>query len=79
MEVELAQQPHGVGSLGILLHHQCGEGQVAVEQAEQRLRESPRVAEVAEGLGFSDESAFAKAFRRWSGITPGQFRQGLGQ
>ncbi|MNS95286.1 hypothetical protein D3C72_1295380 [compost metagenome] len=37
MEVELAQQPHGVGSLGILLHHQCGEGQVAVEQAEQRL------------------------------------------
>ena len=47
--------------------------------AEQRLRESPRVAEVAEGLGFSDESAFAKAFRRWSGITPGQFRQGLGQ
>ncbi|MDG9927483.1 MULTISPECIES: AraC family transcriptional regulator [unclassified Pseudomonas] len=53
--------------------------QVLHQMAEQRLRESPRVAEVAEGLGFSDESAFAKAFRRWSGITPGQFRQGLGQ
>lgn len=44
--------------------------------AEQLLRESPRLAEVAERLGFSDESAFAKAFRRWSGMTPGQFRQG---
>lgn len=53
--------------------------QVLYQMAEQRLRESPRVAEVAEGLGFSDESSFAKAFRRWSGITPGQFRQGLGQ
>ncbi|MBD9415196.1 AraC family transcriptional regulator [Pseudomonas sp. PDM16] len=53
--------------------------QVLHQMAEQRLRESPRVAEVAEGLGFSDESSFAKAFRRWSGITPGQFRQGLGQ
>ena len=53
--------------------------QVLHQMAEQRLRESPRVAEVAEGLGLSDESAFAKAFRRWSGITPGQFRQGLGQ
>lgn len=47
------------------------------QMAEQGLRESPRVAEVAEALGFSDESAFAKAFRRWSGMTPGQFRQGL--
>lgn len=45
--------------------------------AEQLLRESPRLAEVAERLGFSDESAFAKAFRRWSGKTPGQFRQGI--
>ncbi|WP_371226729.1 AraC family transcriptional regulator [Pseudomonas sp. QE6] len=50
--------------------------QVLHGMAEQLLRESPRLAEVAEKLGFSDESAFAKAFRRWSGMTPGQFRQG---
>ncbi|WP_152224051.1 AraC family transcriptional regulator [Pseudomonas sp. SCB32] len=50
--------------------------QVLHGMAEQLLRESPRLAEVAERLGFSDESAFAKAFRRWSGMTPGQFRQG---
>ncbi|MEK1905536.1 MAG: AraC family transcriptional regulator [Pseudomonas sp.] len=53
--------------------------QVLYRMAEQQLRESPRLAEVAERLGFSDESAFAKAFRRWSGVTPGQFRQGLGE
>jgi AraC-like DNA-binding protein len=46
--------------------------------AEQSLREPQRLAEVAEALGFSDESAFTKAFRRWTGVTPGQFRQGLG-
>jgi len=50
--------------------------QVLHGMAEQLLRDSPRLAEVAERLGFSDESAFAKAFRRWSGMTPGQFRQG---
>lgn len=50
--------------------------QVLYQMAEQLLRESPRLVEVAERLGFSDESAFAKAFRRWSGTTPGQFRQG---
>ncbi|MWV16194.1 helix-turn-helix domain-containing protein [Pseudomonas sp. L-22-4S-12] len=50
--------------------------QVLFAMAERLLRESPRLADVAERLGFSDESAFAKAFRRWSSMTPGQFRQG---
>lgn len=39
------------------------------------LREPVRLSEVAERLGFSDENAFAKAFRRWSNMTLGQFRQ----
>lgn len=51
--------------------------QVLYAMAERLLRESPRLADVAERLGFCDESAFAKAFRRWSGMTPGQFRQSL--
>lgn len=46
--------------------------------AEKALREAgARMADIAEQLGFSDESAFAKAFRRWTGQSPGEFRQKL--
>jgi AraC-like DNA-binding protein len=40
--------------------------------------EDPRVslAEVAQLLSFSEQSAFTRAFRRWSGRTPGEFRAG---
>ena len=42
--------------------------------AEAALYRDEKIAAVAESLGFSDESAFAKAFRRWSGLSPAQFR-----
>ncbi|PID62011.1 MAG: AraC family transcriptional regulator [Gammaproteobacteria bacterium] len=35
--------------------------------------------EVAELVGFDDPSAFQRAFRRWTGVTPGVFRRSLGQ
>lgn len=41
--------------------------------AVQALRSGQTVAQVGEKLGFSDENAFARAFRRWSGQTPAQF------
>lgn len=45
--------------------------------AAQALRGGQAVAAVGEQLGFSDESAFSRAFRRWSGQTPAQFARTL--
>ena len=43
--------------------------------AEQALADGARTGQIAEDLGFSDESAFAKAFKRWTGSTPARFRE----
>ncbi len=53
--------------------------EVRREFAEQYLAR-PRLAisEVAYLVGFTDPSAFFKAFRRWTGVTPTDYRQSLG-
>jgi AraC-like DNA-binding protein len=37
------------------------------------------VMDIALELGFSERSAFHRAFRKWTGASPGEFRRGLGQ
>lgn len=45
--------------------------------AEQQLRGRHPISAIAESLGFADESAFAKAFRRWAGESPARYRDRL--
>ena len=46
------------------------------EMAEQWVANSDRsLAEITFRLGFSDQSNFSKAFKRWTGQSPGQYRQ----
>ena len=33
-----------------------------------------RIADIAEILGFADQSAFTRAFKAWSGTTPARWR-----
>jgi len=47
---------------------------VLQQMAEEKLTRGETVARVAEHLGFSDESAFTKAFKRWAGVTPARYR-----
>ncbi|MEH6566857.1 MAG: AraC family transcriptional regulator ligand-binding domain-containing protein [Halopseudomonas sp.] len=49
---------------------------VLQEMACQALQGRQSVAQIAEQLGFSDENAFVRAFRRWQGTTPARYRQG---
>ena len=45
-------------------------------KAESLLKESDTpIGEIALLLGFSDTSAFSRAFRRWCGISPQRFRE----
>ncbi|MFN7927847.1 MAG: AraC family transcriptional regulator [Blastocatellia bacterium] len=50
--------------------------QMRCELARQYLREPHlTISEVAYLLGFSETAAFHRAFRRWTGLTPGEFQR----
>jgi AraC-like DNA-binding protein len=62
-------QRHGV-SYGELV------GALRTDIARQLLRDTDlRVQQVAESLHFSSAANFATAFRRWTGVTPGDYRR----
>ncbi|XHF43416.1 helix-turn-helix transcriptional regulator [Metapseudomonas boanensis] len=52
-----------------------------VEEIRQALaielvRQSPRsLTEIAQQLGYNEASSFTRAFRRWTGLSPREFRQ----
>ena len=50
--------------------------QARCEAASRMLLESDRsVSDVARTLGYSDPAHFTRAFHRWTGLTPRQFRR----
>jgi AraC-like DNA-binding protein len=49
---------------------------VKTDVARQLLRDTGmRVQQIAESLQFSSAANFATAFRRWTGVTPSEFRR----
>ena len=58
------------------LHYSDLLESVKTDVAEQLLRDTDmRVQQVAESLDFSSAANFATAFRRWTGVTPSEFRR----
>jgi AraC-like DNA-binding protein len=46
------------------------------DSARRLLRDSPSpILSIAQSLGYADASAFSRAFRRWSGMTPNEWRK----
>lgn len=84
-EPTLAQVGKRLGMSGRTLQRRLDDEQlrfgavvdeVKAELAKARLADpSLALCEVAFMLGFADQSAFTRAFKRWTGATPGQWRQ----
>jgi len=48
------------------------------ELAQRLLRQGASTQVVAEAVGFSDSRCFRRAFRRWTGLAPSEYRQNAG-
>ena len=52
--------------------------QVRYGEAQQQLRHGAQsITELALQLGYADESAFSRAFKRWSGVSPRAWRSAV--
>jgi AraC-like DNA-binding protein len=50
--------------------------EVRMERAKDLLwRTGKPVKQVADAVGFRNEKSFARAFRQWAGVSPGEFRR----
>jgi AraC-like DNA-binding protein len=70
-------------SVRSLQHHLESEGvifsdllkDIRERLAQKYLRENYSVEQITYLLGFSEPSVFRKAFKKWSGVTPREFRE----
>ncbi|KPA21394.1 HTH-type transcriptional regulator VirS [Shimia sp. SK013] len=49
-------------------------GEMRNDLAQTMIKDEMRISEIAYALGYSDQSSFTTAFRRWNGVSPRQFR-----
>ena len=75
-----------VGWMSKYFKGQVGSGmtdyiiQFRLKKAKEKLRDSSKtVKQVAEEVGFSSATVFLRAFKRYEGITPGQYRELVGR
>jgi len=81
---EVAQQ---LAMSGRSLQRKLQEESISFQQIQDQLRhqtalnllndEASSLTDIAEHLGFSESSTFYRAFKRWEGVTPGEYRQQL--
>ncbi|RYY98544.1 MAG: AraC family transcriptional regulator [Comamonadaceae bacterium] len=74
---------------GRTLHRQLGDeglslqalkDEVRREQAQDQLRRTDRpIKQIALAVGFRNEKSFSRAFRQWTGASPGMYRAAEGQ
>jgi AraC-like DNA-binding protein len=58
---------------------QALKDEVRCERAKALLYRSAKpVKQVAAATGFRNEKSFIRAFRQWTGVSPGEFRDGVG-
>ncbi|MGG8407039.1 helix-turn-helix transcriptional regulator, partial [Streptomyces sp. 12297] len=70
------------------LRRRLGAEETSYQQLKDQVRRDAAIAGLAEGgepiaelaarLGFSEDTAFHRAFRRWTGTTPGAYRTRCG-
>lgn len=48
-----------------------------IEEAKKLLDKNMKTADICDRIGFSDSKHFYKIFKRWEGITPGQYKKGI--
>ena len=51
--------------------------QFRLEQSKRYLQQGKSLSDIAERLNYADQSAFGRAFKRWTGTTPKQFLKSL--
>ncbi|MFW6270230.1 MAG: PocR ligand-binding domain-containing protein [Bacillota bacterium] len=51
--------------------------QVRIEASKKLLNEDIALVEVAQNVGFNDQSYFSKVFKKYEGISPGKWRKGI--